>query len=363
MPVQKNVGSTVIAGTLRKLNEIVDDFVRVNNAPLSVGVFAVARGTLLASHVDKFKVLLARNGEIIDVFNNLTLFTKEHIEKRRFSNMVSGTLQNNDALLAFVPTKAITTRERFVRTWLARETPEEFAMRLTQAGEKSPTFEGTFLHVMIGQSTVATEEVAPTVLPPQHAEPISDPALAPSLAWAPRQQQTVQLLTPTPQTTVHTSDMPHVIGSEFTLGTRRYGYERWFKLARSIRLTPQIMVVIIGLGIALVALGNVGIRSWLASRSQRLQYAQALDHISTLLTEATQLRDQQNRSSAQERVASALSALTDLPVSLNQRATLSQKAAELLDTIDQTISRFMRCFTFRASFLSFSRRVFCTSMA
>lgn len=329
--------------TLQKLNEIVDDFVRVNNAPLSVGVVAIARGILLASRVDKFKVLLARQGEIIDVFTNLTLFTKEHLEKKRFSSMLSGTLQDNDALLAFVPTKAISTRERFVRTWLAQESSEGLTQRFATAGQKSPTFEGTFLHVTIGQSSQpniieSAPQVAAPIDPPR-AQIASDPSLAPSLAWAPRQQQTSAPVAPMQATTVHmASDMPRVIGSEFSLGTRRYGYERWIKLLRSVRLTNGMRVGLVVAGLLVLVSGATSARSWWNSRSERLQYTQAIVQISSYLSEATRLRDQQDRPGAQRQIASALSALGGIPSSLSQYQALSKEATELLTSIDQAVS-------------------------
>lgn len=330
--------------TLQKLNEIVDDFVRVNNAPLSVGVVAVARGTLLASRVDKFKVLLARQGEIIDVFTNLTLFTKEHLEKKRFSSMLSGALEDNDALLAFVPTKAISTRERFVRTWLAQETPEGLTERLTAAGEKSPTFEATFLHVSIGQTAQPTviesapQPVAPVT--PPIMQNVGDPALTPSLAWAPRQQQATPAAAPPIHVpTVHVaSDVPRVIGSEFSLGTRRYGYERWIKLLRSVRLTTRMRAGAIGIGVLAIILGATSARSWWGSRSERLQYTQALEQISSNLSEATRLRDLNDRPGAQRQIASALSALSGIPSSLSQHQTLSIEATELLNSIDDAVN-------------------------
>ncbi len=329
--------------TLQKLNEIVDDFVRVNNAPLSVGVVAVARGTLLASRVDKFKVLLARQGEIIDVFTNLTLFSKEHLEKKRFSSMLSGTLQDNDALLAFVPTKAISTRERFVRTWLAQETPEGLTQRFATAGQKSPTFEGTFLHVTIGASPQpATIESAPQpVAPvePPRAQVVGDPMLVPNLAWAPRQQQAQATTAPVHTPTVHmASDMPRVIGSEFSLGTRRYSYERWIKLLRSVRLTSGMRIGLAVVGLLILVSGAASARSWWSSRSERLQYAQTFEQISSYLSEAGRLRDQQDRPGAQRQIASALSALSGVPSSLSQHQALSQEATELLTSIDQAVS-------------------------
>ena len=79
--------------TLKKLNEVLDDFFANKQLELNIGVLAVAGQSVCISKLGKFKVALARSGEYIDVLNNLILFQKSTEGERKFSNVISGDIQ------------------------------------------------------------------------------------------------------------------------------------------------------------------------------------------------------------------------------------------------------------------------------
>ena len=53
------------AGTLRKVNEAVEDFFKNEDLQLSVGIFALAHEQIYISRLGKFKIILARDGKNI----------------------------------------------------------------------------------------------------------------------------------------------------------------------------------------------------------------------------------------------------------------------------------------------------------
>ena len=103
------------AATLKKINEIVDEFFKNKGAKINIGIFAVAGEDILISKLGKFKIILNRNNQIIDILNNITLFNKEHVEEKEFSNIITGKIHPGDKLLAFYPSRFITSREKSIR--------------------------------------------------------------------------------------------------------------------------------------------------------------------------------------------------------------------------------------------------------
>lgn len=59
---------------LRKANEVVEEFFRAGDVKLSIGIVAVGSGTIMVSKLNTFKILLARNDQVIDILNNVALF-------------------------------------------------------------------------------------------------------------------------------------------------------------------------------------------------------------------------------------------------------------------------------------------------
>ena len=217
--------------TLRKANEVVEEFFKAGDVKLSIGIVAVAGGQIMVSKLDKFKILLARDEQVIDILSNVMLFSKEHTERRRFSSIIHGTVQAGDRILAYVPTRGVTTRERNLKSWFLKYPQDEFAQRVTAIGQEHATFATAMLHIDIAQTTEPA--VAPSPQPPELTVPTIDasydapvpslathtttPHTASPIAWSPRQQASPEPVTHPQQE----PEMPHLIPSEFSLGTRR----------------------------------------------------------------------------------------------------------------------------------------------
>ena len=101
--------------TLKKINEIVEEFFQNKNTKINIGIFAVAGEDILISKLGKFKIILSRDNQSIDILNNITLFSKEHVDEKEFSNIISGKIHTGDKLLAFYPSRFITSREKMIK--------------------------------------------------------------------------------------------------------------------------------------------------------------------------------------------------------------------------------------------------------
>ena len=100
---------------LKKLNEVLKDFFRDKEINLDLGVLAISGNSMLISKLGKFKVLLSRNGEFVDIFNNVGLFSREKVQEEEFSNVVSGKLTGSDSIFAYHPNRQTTTREKKIK--------------------------------------------------------------------------------------------------------------------------------------------------------------------------------------------------------------------------------------------------------
>src|SRR3989339_1108882 len=103
------------SNSLKKVNDVIDEFFKNKDLQINAGLFAIADESIHISRLGKFKIYLARDGKNIDVLNNIEHFSKEHLEERKFSNIISGKVHAGDRVLAFYPNKAVTSRERFIK--------------------------------------------------------------------------------------------------------------------------------------------------------------------------------------------------------------------------------------------------------
>src|SRR3989344_2582627 len=137
--------------SLKKLNEVLDDFFKNKSLKLNIGLAAISGDQIFLSKVGKFKVGLARNNEFIDVLNNLVLFQKSEEDERQFSNIISGKLQAGDKLFAYYPARAITSREKGLREILVQENQQQFSDKIALLASTAPNFTSCGVHISIEQ--------------------------------------------------------------------------------------------------------------------------------------------------------------------------------------------------------------------
>ncbi|MDO8496322.1 MAG: hypothetical protein Q7S43_02915 [bacterium] len=147
--------------TLKKINEVLQDFFHNKDTKINIGIFAVAGENILISHLGKFKIILGRDGKDIDILNNINLFNKEHIQEKEFSNIVSGKIMPKDKIFAFYPTRAITAREKGIKADLLKLGSQDFADKLSLIKKDNDGFMCAGIHITINKYTEPAIVVTP----------------------------------------------------------------------------------------------------------------------------------------------------------------------------------------------------------
>ncbi len=319
--------------TLRKANEVVEEFFRSSDIKLSVGIIAVAGGQIMVSKLDKFKILLAREEQVIDVLGNVALFTKEYSERQRFSSVVHGSIQVGDRILAFVPTRGVTAREKSLKNLFLTLDQTEFAHRLEELGQQHATFATAMLHIDITQTSEPA--LMPSPQPPELTQPVevvAAPAPTPSLAWAPRQQSA-----PIPDTHEYDApdtEVPHIISSEFSLGTRRTSLARLWERLRFIRLDQRGKAIMLAVTVTLITGSVLFAKSIFIASPAEQKEQQALMEIENSLEKAHTQSTEGNTIEARSTLTRALAALEALASHTSTARDMSASILESLDTVD-----------------------------
>ena len=135
--------------TLKKINEVLQDFFRNQDLRVNIGLFAVAGENIFISRLGKFKIILGRDNKDIDILNNINLFTKEHIQEKEFSNVISGKIMPQDKIFAFYPARSIVSREKNIKSLLLKLTASDFADELSTIKKSNNAFLCAGVHVTI----------------------------------------------------------------------------------------------------------------------------------------------------------------------------------------------------------------------
>lgn len=136
--------------TLKKINEVLQDFFRNKDLKVNIGIFTVAGENIFISRLGKFKIILARDNQDIDILNNINLFNKEHIQDKEFSNIISGKVMPQDKIFAFYPGRSIVAREKNIKGLLAGPT-DQFVDKLNAIKTTNENFLCAAVHVTINK--------------------------------------------------------------------------------------------------------------------------------------------------------------------------------------------------------------------
>src|SRR3989344_875276 len=137
--------------TLKRINEVLQDFFRNKETKVNIGIFAIAGENIFISRLGKFKIILARDGQTIDILNNINLFSKEHIQEKEFSNIISGRVMPQDKVLAFYPGRSITAREKNIKNFLIKLGRDEFSEKINDIKTSNDKFSCAAIHISINK--------------------------------------------------------------------------------------------------------------------------------------------------------------------------------------------------------------------
>jgi len=197
------------ASALKKINDVVDEFFLNKDVKINIGIFALAGENINISKIGKFKILLARDGKNIDILNNINLFTKEKVEEKEFSHVVSGRLASGDKILAFYPGRLVTAKEKALKENFLKLNTEQFIEKIDAIKEEKADFACAALYINLNRvkEPAIALKVEKDAFPPVTAPGIEEED-EPTQESAPQQH-------PTPE-----NELPRIIRSEFALGKK-----------------------------------------------------------------------------------------------------------------------------------------------
>ena len=241
------------SATLKKINEVVDEFFKNKGAKINIGIFAVAEEDIHISKLGKFKIIMCRNNQTIDILNNITLFSKDHIEEKEFSNIISGKVHPGDKILAFYPSRFITSREKSIKDHFTSLNWTDFIEKINTIKGNKPDVACAALYIDINKIKESAtmprpqpEELKPKNMPviaeeaqlvsfnensrPSVSVEVSKPALPPSDVHEPKPN--IKVYQPKQ---VAEQEVPKIIPSEFSSATKENIFHKLSSKLRSFR--------------------------------------------------------------------------------------------------------------------------------
>ncbi len=198
------------SATLKKINEVVDEFFVSKDIKINIGIFALAGEGINISKLGKFKIFLARGDKNIDILNNIDLFTKEKVEEKEFSHVVSGKIAPGDKIFAFYPGRYITAREKVLKNNFLKLDTESFLEKMYAIKEDKPDFTCAALYIDVNR--IKEPALTPEV---DKKEDIAAPQNTPQLASEPKKSAIHHKQVP-----IEEPELPRIIRAEFSLGRK-----------------------------------------------------------------------------------------------------------------------------------------------
>src|SRR3989344_7533439 len=273
---------------LKKINGVIEEFFKQKDTKINIGIFAIAGSQIHISKLGKFKILLARDGENVDILNNIDLFKKETTQEKQFSNIISGAVSEGDRILAFYPSRVMSAREKLLKTSLLELGQDDFAKKLESVKNDKQDFACAAGHVELRKSKEPASEPKPQPkeLQEEVVEVISEPAPVAQLAVDDKRGKAE--IKPAPAI-----EIPKIIPAEFSLGRKTKPFAKYIHQLKNMNVTPKNKVLVLGGGAVLVLVIVVTLKSFVfVSASSRALSSAASEANSSI--QAAQTKVSQN---------------------------------------------------------------------
>ncbi len=325
------------SATLKKINDVVSEFFTDKNVKINMGIFALAGENINISKIGKFKIILARDDKTIDILNNIDLFTKEKVEEKEFSHVVSGKIMPEDKILAFYPSRLITAREKAIKENLLKLNTEQFLEKINSIKEEKADFACAALHINLNltKEPAVTPKIARITPPIAIASEITEEK--------PNKQNTITLASESAknmtgqkqQHNYESSDveLPRIIRSEFSLGKKDNLFA--VVLGKIKMLLPKRqnkMIFFISLGVVVI-LGAWAVKSFFIISPSQRQTANVVNEAKDNVKLAKTKIDQNDFLSARKLLLGSILSIGSISQS-NKTDDVKDEMIKLLDTLD-----------------------------
>ena len=342
--------------TLKKINEVVEEFFEHKGVKINIGIFAIAGEQMYISKLGKFKVLLARDEKTIDVLNNI-MFDKEKVQEKQFSSVISGQVNEKDRILAYYPARGVIARERYLKMYLHKFDPLDFVEQIKKIKKEKNSFSCAMVYVHLDKvkETASAPRIEPQELQAQaviahhkevsaksarkieHQEPIEpEPVAEQAMDEAESEEEEVSVkdINSTPKRPVEINpEVPRIISTEFSLGKKEGYLSSAIHRIRFNHLSPKNRAVLSLTAVVLIIGASLGIQSLVTANPETRAVQDAINNATQQLELARMKINQDDSTGAREILNASLASLAD---SDNEGVVpLRSELQELLDEIDQ----------------------------
>ena len=353
------------SGTLKKINDVVEEFFKNQNLKINIGVFAIADDSVLISRLGKFRILLARDKKNIDILNNVDLFSKEHAIEKKFSNIVSGKLHPGDKILAFYPNRSITAREKTIKDLFLKSEAEQFSEKLNAikgSGKSAFACAALFINIDQLKETAIAPNIQPHELLNEDDEVITpvvpnsgtqdlEPRLAKNSvpvykeSYKPKQSTSVKTedLPVKPAQVVNIpEEMPKIIASEFSLGKKKNSLASIFGKVKMPKLDNRnkkfASLAVVAVAVIIVVGASFTVKSVISRLNNNQVDSKIVAEAQSKIDLAKTKISSDNFQEARALLIDSLNIINPVTASDAKKSeNISSQVAQLLDSIDKAV--------------------------
>ena len=337
------------SATLKKINDVVEEFFSAKGGStygggrglkINVGIFAITGEQILISKLGKFKIILGRDSRVIDILNNIDLFSKEGAVEKEFSGIVSGKVMPGDKLFAFYPNRMVTARERTFKAALVKFDAEQFVERIGSVRETRPDFDCGALYLSLNKHKESAKAKQPR--PITDAPPETPPLSQVRLASDENKNKNKSEIIAAPEAA---EEVPRIISSEFSLG--RKTNPLFTSLIASIKMIKGLYIhnvsvkrkfVVLGLVAGVFVVGVIALKSFIIINPEQRQLNTAINQAQNNLKLVRTKVGQNDLIGARQLLAQSLANIRSVGITGDKTNKTAGEILAVLDGIDKAVN-------------------------
>ena len=320
------------SATLKKINDVVDEFFVNKGVKINIGIFALAGENINISKIGKFKILLARDNKTVDILNNIDLFTKEKVEEKEFSHIVSGRIAHGDKILAFYPSRLVAVKEKVIKESFLRMNTEQFLEKINAIKKDKTGFAYAALYINLNR--VREPAVPMPKLPVVEKRPdakIDLPLNSSHLEQVVAAQHPSQYRERDAE-----PELPRIIRSEFSLGKKDNPFDIVLgKIKMILPKRQNKMVFFVSLGVV-VLVGAWATKAFIFVSPNQRQTTNAVREVGDNVKLAKAKISQNDFLGARKLLLSSIISINSV-VSSKKTEDAKGEIFKLLDNLDQAV--------------------------
>ena len=322
------------SATLKKINDVVDEFFVNKDVKINIGIFALAGENINISKIGKFKIILARDDKTIDILNNIDLFTKEKVEEKEFSHIISGRVAHKDKILAFYPSRLATVREKSIKESFLKLNTEQFLEKMDaiKVGKADFSYAALCINLNRVKEPATVTKMAKVTLPRAVVKDFGD--VQPVMVSETTKEEPIKQLEPkyvSPE-----PELPRIIRSEFSLGKKDNPLAIVIGKIKMLLPKRQNKIVFFVSLIVVILVGAWTVKSFFFISPGQKQTADVISEVQNNVKLAKTKINQNDLSSARKILLGSIMSINSVISSKKLEDTKSE-IFKLLDNLDQAV--------------------------